>query len=212
MKITVFLGAPGSGKGTQAKRLALSHGFTHLSTGDMLRAAITEKTALGLKAKGFMDQGALVPDNLMIDLIGETLAKLPNTSTILLDGFPRTVPQAKALDANPRTTVHQAIYFSIPEKALIQRLTGRRTCKKCGEPYHLLYVTPKVAGKCDKCGSDLIQRPDDTEEVARHRLEVFRGQNEGLLAYYRQEKKLNELNADQDVLKIESLLTKFLEA
>lgn len=211
MNITVFLGAPGSGKGTQAKRLSSSGNFKHFSTGDMLRTAIQEAKPVGIKAKGFMSKGELVPDNIMIELIEEALSHVPNTARVLLDGFPRTVAQAKALDSNPRTQVNQAIYFTIPEDVLIRRLTGRRICQKCGESFHLEFMPPKAENICDKCHSQLTQRSDDSESVARHRLTVFRTQNEGLLTYYTSAKKLQEIQADKDVDVVQSALVGMLK-
>jgi adenylate kinase len=210
VKITVFLGAPGSGKGTQAKRLAENHGFKHFSTGDMLRAALQAGTPVGLKAKQFVDKGELVPDEVMIELIEGALAPLPAKASALLDGFPRTVPQAEALDTNPRTAVGKAIYFSIPEKVLIGRLTGRRICEKCGEPFHVLFMVPKKAGLCDRCGGKLFQRTDDSENVVQRRLEIFRGQNEQLLEYYRTQHKLTQLEADRPVDEVQAELIQLL--
>ena len=211
MDITVFLGAPGSGKGTQAKRLAESQGFSHFSTGDMLRAAIKNGTPVGMNAKQFIDKGALVPDDTMIALIESTLAEQSSSNRILLDGFPRTVPQAKALDSKPSTRVGSAIFFEIPEKVLVERLTGRRICKNCGSPYHVHFLPPKKNGKCDRCGGDLVQRADDQEEVVKKRLEVFRQQNDQLLSYYGEVKKLHELDANQPVDTVERRLTELLQ-
>ncbi len=205
MNITVFLGAPGSGKGTQAKRLTESKNFVHLSTGDMLRAAIQKGTDVGKRAKTFVDKGELVPDDVMIEMIEDTLKSLPQQSNILLDGFPRTLAQARALDGNPHTSVGQAIYFMVPEKALVTRLTGRRICEQCGEPFHTAFVPPKRENVCDKCGGKLYQRSDDKEEVVVKRLDVYRNQTEPLLSYYVSEKKLSQLNGDQapDILQQE---------
>ena len=143
VNITVFLGAPGSGKGTQAKRLAQSHGFIHFSTGDMLRSAIQAGSDVGKKAKVYIDKGELVPDSVMIELIESSLGKLAPTSKVLLDGFPRTVPQAEALDRKASTSVAVALYFIVPENLLINRLTGRRVCQKCGEPFHVTFFRQK---------------------------------------------------------------------
>lgn len=211
MNITVFLGAPGSGKGTQAKQLAEKFGFVHLSTGDMLRAAIKQQMPVGLKAKTFMDQGNLVPDSVMIELIEETLSSLPQDSNIILDGFPRTVPQAQALDSKTRTTVSKAINFLVPENVLVPRLTGRRVCSNCGESFHLVFIPPTQKDTCDKCSSTLVQRNDDTEEVVRRRLEVFKTQNEGLVNYFSDHKKLINLNADKAVNAIQDELLKILK-
>ncbi|MFM8270206.1 MAG: adenylate kinase family protein, partial [Pseudomonadota bacterium] len=165
MRITVFLGAPGSGKGTQAKKLCQENIFVHLSTGDMLRSAIKDGTALGKEAKTFMDKGELVPDSTVIGLIRETLAQLKSNQHVILDGFPRTVAQAEALNGNPSTQVNQAVLFEIPDSILIERLTGRRVCKQCGQPFHAKYIPPKKEGVCDSCGGEVIQRSDDNEDV-----------------------------------------------
>lgn len=213
MNITVFLGAPGSGKGTQAKRLADSQGFQHFSTGDMLRAAIQQEKPVGAKAKAFMDKGALVPDEIMIELIEEALSHVPATAKVLLDGFPRTVAQAHALDANEKTRVARVIYFKVEDQALIARLTGRRVCKKCGASFHVQFMPPKKDGICDTCGSPLIQRPDDSADVVQHRLEVFKKQNGDLLSYYTGlgKDKVTPLNADIDANVLQKELVQLLK-
>lgn len=209
MDITVFLGAPGSGKGTQAKRLAQRGGFVHLSTGDILRAAIQEKTDVGLKAKAFMDKGDLVPDNVMIALIEDSLSK-SKVKRVILDGFPRTVPQAEALDKNQSTAVSRALNLQVPQSHLVARLTGRRVCKNCGEPFHVLNQKPKVDGICDRCGGELIQRSDDKEEVVKRRLQVFEGQNSQLLAYYEKSQKLKSFDGNQPVETLQAELLRAL--
>ena len=211
VNITVFLGAPGSGKGTQAKRLAQSQGFIHFSTGDMLRAAIQAGTDVGKKAKVYIDKGELVPDSVMIELIESSLGKLGPGSRVLLDGFPRTVPQAEALDRKASTSVAVALYFIVPEHLLVDRLTGRRVCEKCGEPFHVTFLPPKVAGICDRCGGALIQRSDDSEKVVRRRLEVFSQQNKGLLAYYSATHKLREVDANKPIELIQKNLIHLLQ-
>ncbi len=211
MNITVFLGAPGSGKGTQAKQLSEKFGFVHLSTGDMLRSAIKQQLPVGLKAKTFMDQGNLVPDSVMIELIEETLSSVPDDTNVILDGFPRTVPQAQALDSKPKTKVSQAVNFLVPENVLVPRLTGRRVCPNCGESFHLVFIPPTKKDTCNKCSTTLIQRSDDTEEVVRRRLEVFRTQNEGLVSYFSGHNKLINLNADKAVNTIQDELLKILK-
>ena len=211
MNITVFLGAPGSGKGTQAKRLAESQGFRHFSTGDMLRAAIQAGSEVGKKAKGFIDKGELVPDGVMIELIESALSHLEPSANVILDGFPRTVPQAEALDSKTAASVKIAAYFMVDEPMLIRRLTGRRICEKCGEPFHTVFLPPKKDGICNKCGGKLIQRSDDSESVVRRRLEVFNAQNQGLLNYYGTKKKLRELNADKPVESIQKELLQLLQ-
>ncbi len=208
LDITVLLGAPGSGKGTQAKQLADTGLFQHFSTGDMLRAAMREGSEVGLKAKSFVDKGELVPDTIMIEMIVATLKALPEGSKILLDGFPRTIPQAEALDKAIK--VDRAIFFDMPQQVLVARLTGRRVCKKCGASFHTEFVPPKRMGVCDRCGGELYQRTDDQADVVQRRLEVFKGQNDQLLAHYRNKNRLRELNADSSIDDIQQKLMTFL--
>lgn len=199
MNISVFLGAPGSGKGTQAKRLAEANGFKHFSTGDMLRAAMAAGTDTGKKAKAFVDKGDYVPDDVMILLIQDALRPLPPTTKIILDGFPRTLPQAEALDKNPQTKVSRAIFFDIPQTLLVKRLTGRRTCPQCGEPFHNEFAPPKKKDICDRCGSALVQRKDDSENVVSKRLEVYNSQTAPLVSFYEKSQKLTKVDANQPV-------------
>ncbi len=165
----------------------------------MLRASIQSGSEVGLKAKQFIDRGELVPDAVMIELIESALNGLGDDAKVILDGFPRTHRQAMALDSSAKTSVTRAIYFLVPEKMLVDRLTGRRICEKCGQPFHVLFLPPKKMGVCDRCGGNLIQRPDDSESVVRRRLEVFAEQNDQLLDYYGRAKKLREINADSPV-------------
>ncbi len=211
MDITIFLGAPGSGKGTQAKLLAKNQGFQHFSTGDMLREAIRSGTDVGLKAKAFIDAGDLVPDGVMIELIEKTLEPLPKGTRIILDGFPRTVPQAEALDRNSHTQVARAIYLEVPDDLLVERLTGRRICSKCGQPFHASFLPPRADGICDLCGGSLLQRPDDTEKVVTHRLKVFSEQTQPLLDFFRKAGKLQTLNADVEVDGLQSRLVEAMK-
>lgn len=206
MKILALLGAPGSGKGTQAKKLSQSGAYFHFSTGDTLRLAIKKGSEVGLKAKVFMDKGELVPDSVMIELVETGLGTLVSSMHVLLDGFPRTVSQAQALDRNNRTTVHLAVYFKMHEQDLVLRLMGRRTCERCGEPYHIQFVPPSKQGLCDRCGGNLTQRSDDTEAVVRQRLRVFATQNEDLLSYYEKTKRLIEVDAGLEVETLQSNL------
>ncbi len=209
MNITVFLGAPGSGKGTQAKRLAERLGFVHLSTGDMLRAAIQKGTDVGKRAKATIDRGELVSDSIMIELIQNVLSELPKAK-VILDGFPRTVPQAQALDQNASTKVNKAISFHVDAQKLVERLTGRRICEKCGEPFHVKFMPSKVAGVCDKCGGKLIQRADDSEDVVVTRLDVYQKQTSPLLNYYKDQESLFQVEADAPVDTVQNDLTKIL--
>jgi len=184
-----FLGPPGAGKGTQARDLAREWGVLHLATGDMLREAVTAGTPLGLDAKRYMDQGALVPDEIIIGAIAERLGGRDAAKGFILDGFPRTIAQAEAL-ARLLKDLGQAldavVYFDVSEAELLRRLTGRRVCRACGRTYHLTSSPPKCAGVCDACGGELYQREDDREATVRNRLEVYRRQTAPLLDYYRQ--------------------------
>lgn len=197
----VFLGAPGAGKGTQARRLAGDAAMAHISTGDMLRQEVAEGTRLGMQAKTFMDQGQLVPDDLMVAMVRERIARPDATSAWILDGFPRTLPQAQALDASlqtppPRPLSH-VVHFRVPEAALIGRLSGRRTCPGCGAIWHVETQRPEREGICDTCGKALVQRSDDKPEAIGKRLEVYRVQTEPLLGYYKSRSLLREIDADR---------------
>jgi len=184
-----FLGPPGVGKGTQARDLAREWGVPHLATGDMLREAVTAGTPLGLDAKRYMDQGALVPDEIIIGAMAERLGARDAVKGFILDGFPRTIAQAEALARLLKDlgqTLDAVVYFDVSEPELLRRLTGRRVCRACGHPYHLTSSPPKRAGVCDTCGGELYQREDDREDTVRNRLEVYRRQTAPLLDYYRQ--------------------------
>ena len=179
----ILLGPPGAGKGTQAKTITGELGIPHISTGDILRKAIEEKTPLGLKAKEYMDKGHLVPDDLMIDLIKERIKKKDCEKGFLLDGFPRTIPQAQALEE--LSPIDKVIKIKIENDVAIERLSGRRTCKRCGAMYHVIYIPPRKEGICDRCGGELIIRDDDREEAILKRLEVYRKETRPLIEYYR---------------------------
>lgn len=181
------MGPPGAGKGTQAVRLAERFGLLHLSPGDLLRQAVKDGTELGRKAKDYMDSGRLVPDDVIIALIGERLREARGGRGVLLDGFPRTLPQAEALNrmlAESGQKLDVVVNLVLPEETAVRRLTGRRVCRRCGANYHVVYNPPAVEGVCDLCGGPLYQRSDDTEETARARLEVYRKETEPLVAYY----------------------------
>lgn len=213
MNLTVFLGAPGSGKGTQARRLiTASSQFLHFSTGDMLRTAISEKKPVGAKARVFMEQGELVPDAIILEMIEETLTPLHRDTRVILDGFPRTLAQATALDLKRTTRVNLCVYFQLPEKSLVSRIAGRITCERCEESYHLQFIPPVRAGICDKCQGTLVQRADDLESVALHRFEIWQEQNEALLKYYNEANRLCEVNADRDPDIIQQYLLNVLGA
>lgn len=184
----VFLGAPGAGKGTQARQLAQEWGVPQIATGDMLREAVANKTPLGLEAKRSMDSGALVPDEVVIGLVGERLEQPDAKAGCVLDGFPRTVAQAEALDVllqRRGEALQRVIFFEVSRPELLRRLTGRRICRQCGTGYHVVSAPPRVAGKCDKCGGELYQREDDAEATAARRLGVYQTQTTPLLDYYR---------------------------
>ncbi len=188
--IIVLLGGPGSGKGTQAKKLTERYNMPQISTGDMFRAAVKQGTPMGTKAKEYMDKGELVPDDVVIGVVRERLAQEDlKDSGYMLDGFPRTVPQAEALDwmlSDIGQAIDHAILVDVPDDELVKRLTGRRTCSNsdCGQMYHVEFNPPKEDMKCDKCGSDLYQRDDDSEATVRERLQVYNDQTAPLIEYY----------------------------
>ena len=198
----IFLGPPGAGKGTQAQELAREWGVPHIATGDMLREAVAAKTALGLEAKRHMDSGGLVPDDVVIGLVGERLAQPDAKAGCVLDGFPRTVAQAEALDAlfaRAGIALDRVIYFDVPRAELLRRLTGRRVCRACGHTFHLVSAPPRVAGKCDDCGGELYQRADDSEATVATRLDVYQKQTAPLLDYYRGRRLLAEVAGEGPV-------------
>jgi adenylate kinase len=179
----ILLGPPGAGKGTQAKTITEELGIPHISTGDILRKAIKEKTLLGLKAKKYMDKGYLVPDNLIINLIKERIKREDCKKGFLLDGFPRTIPQAEALEKI--SNIDKVIKLKIENEMAIERLSGRRTCKDCGTMYHVIYLSSRREGICDRCGGELIIREDDRKEAVLKRLEVYREETRPLIEYYK---------------------------
>ena len=186
MKV-IMLGAPGAGKGTQAVRVAEEYKIPHISTGDIFRANIKGGTELGKKAKGYMDAGQLVPDELVCDLVADRIQKDDCANGFVLDGFPRTIPQAKALDealAKLGQSMDFAVNIDVPDEAIIQRMSGRRACHSCGATYHIVYKAPKVADVCDTCGSALVIREDDKPETVKNRLDVYHAQTQPLIDYY----------------------------
>ena len=186
MKI-IMLGAPGAGKGTQAKKIAAKYNIPHISTGDIFRANIKNQTELGVKAKTYMDQGLLVPDELVVDLVADRLNEKDCQSGCVLDGFPRTIPQAEALDKALEAMgqkVDYAIDVDVPDENIVHRMGGRRACVGCGATYHLEYAPTKVEGVCDVCGKDLILRDDDKPETVTKRLNVYHEQTKPLIDYY----------------------------
>lgn len=201
----VLMGLPGAGKGTQAEKIVEQYGIPHISTGDMFRAAMKEGTELGLKAKSFMDKGELVPDEVTIGIVRERLAKDDCQNGFLLDGFPRTVPQAEALEAllsELNKKIDFVINISVDKSILMERLTGRRICKECGATYHLVFNPPAKEGICDRCGGQLYQRADDHAETVKNRLDVNIKQQEPLLTFYETKGYLRTINGQQDINKV----------
>jgi len=198
----VFLGSPGAGKGTQAAVISRKLGLAHIASGDLFRQAVEKGTELGKSVKNYMDKGALVPDEVTIQLISERLNEPDCMSGCVFDGFPRTIEQARALDkmlASRGEAIDKAIYIAVPEKELLQRLGGRWICRKCQTPYHQVTSPPKVTGKCDKCGGDLYQRSDDTEETVRERLKVYFAQTTPVLDYYKAEGELVAMDGNRGI-------------
>ncbi|SDP94312.1 Adenylate kinase [Litchfieldia salsa] len=201
----VLMGLPGAGKGTQAERIVEDYQIPHISTGDMFRAAMKEETELGLKAKSFMDKGELVPDEVTIGIVRERLSKDDCLKGFLLDGFPRTVPQADALEqilSDLNRKIDYVINIYVDQDILMERLTGRRICKSCGATYHLVFNPPADSGVCDKCGGELYQRADDNEETVGTRLEVNLKQSQPLLSFYEDKGYLRNINGQQEIGKV----------
>jgi adenylate kinase len=198
----VLMGLPGAGKGTQAEKIVDQYGIPHISTGDMFRAAMKEGTELGLQAKSFMDKGELVPDEVTIGIVRERLGKDDCRKGFLLDGFPRTVPQAEALEnilADLERKIDYVINIDVNKDSLMERLTGRRICKNCGATYHLVFNPPAKEGVCDRCGGELYQRADDNAETVQNRLEVNIKQAKPLLDFYEAKGYLRTLNGQRDI-------------
>jgi adenylate kinase len=203
----VLMGPPGSGKGTQTERLCAELGFTKISTGDLLREAVRQGSPLGLKAKGFMDAGKLVPNELVTDLTTEKMKTA--RGGVILDGFPRNLEQAQMLDKI--TKVDLAIDLQVNEENLVKRLTMRRTCKNCAAVFHLEFNPPKVAGRCDKCGGELYQRTDDTEKTVRERLRVYKESTLPLVEYYKRESVLKTVDGEGDIAEVYVRLAKVVK-
>ena len=201
MKI-IMLGAPGAGKGTQAKKIAAKYGIPHISTGDIFRANIKEGTELGKKAKTYMDQGLLVPDELVVDLVVDRLQQDDCKNGYVLDGFPRTIPQAESLDAalaKVGDKMEYAIDVNVPDENIVNRMGGRRACVGCGATYHIVYNPTKVEGICDACGEKLILRDDDKPETVQKRLGVYHEQTQPLIDYYTKAGILKEVDGTVDM-------------
>jgi adenylate kinase len=198
----IFLGAPGAGKGTQAAKAARELGVVHIATGDLFRQALEKETELGLKAKSYMEKGVLVPDQITIGMVLERISAPDLKAGAILDGFPRNLAQAQALDealSQKGKAIDKVMYIKVPEEELLKRLGGRWICRQCQTPYHATNSPPKVEGRCDKCGGELYQRPDDTEESIRKRLEVYSVETAPLIDYYSQRGKLVEIDGGGSV-------------
>ena len=198
----ILLGAPGAGKGTQAAALAQKLNLVHVATGDLFRQALEQRTELGLQAKAYMEKGVLVPDEVTIQMVLERILAPDCEGGAILDGFPRNVNQARALDeplSRRSKTIDKVIYIRVSEEELIKRLSGRWICRKCQTPYHAISSPPKIWGKCDRCGGELYQRPDDTPETVEKRLQVYFNETAPLIDYYTQADKLIEVDGEGDV-------------
>ena len=211
----VLLGAPGSGKGTQAKLLLEKYKIPQVSTGDLLRAAVSQGTELGKKAKAVMDRGELVPDDIVLGMIQERLAAPDARTGFILDGFPRNIPQAQALDAllaRLAQPLQLSLLIDVDQEVLLKRLTGRRTCVACGQMYNVYFSPPEIAGKCDKCGSPLQQRSDDNESTIRNRLQIYEAQTAPLVAYYKAQGKLRTVRGVGSINEIFKAVSDIVEA
>ena len=214
MKI-IMLGAPGAGKGTQAKKIADKYQIPHISTGDIFRANIKEGTELGKKAKSYMDQGLLVPDELTLDLIMDRFQNPDCANGYVLDGFPRTIPQAESLTKaleEMGESIDYAVNVDVPDSAIVSRMSGRRACVNCGATYHIQYNPPKKEGVCDVCGDKLILRDDDKPETVQNRLSVYHEQTQPLIDYYKKAGVLAEVDGTQDMDKVFADITAVLGA
>ena len=201
----IILGAPGAGKGTQAEILSREMNLPRIASGDLFRQALEKKSELGLLAKSYMEEGRLVPDEIAIRMVLERISLPDCVSGCLFDGFPRTLEQAEVLDkalAEQGKSIAKAIYIQATKEEFLKRLSGRWLCRNCQTPYNLVTSPPKVQGKCDKCGGELYQRPDDNEETVRERLEVFFAQTAPILDYYRKQNKLIEVNGNLGIQEV----------
>jgi adenylate kinase len=205
----VLLGGPGAGKGTQAERLAEALGIPQISTGELFRENLENQTELGLLAKGYMERGELVPDEVTVGMVRERLSRPDAARGAILDGFPRTIAQAEALEAllaDLGSELTVVPYIQVPEDMLLARLAGRWTCRNCGAMYHQMFSPPEEAGVCDKCGGELYQRPDDTPETQKHRIEVYFEQTAPLIDYYRDKGLLVEVDGRPGIAEIQAEL------
>ena len=211
----ILLGPPGSGKGTQAKEIIEKHRIPQISTGDLLREAVKNQTELGKKAKEYMDAGKLVPDEVVVGMVKERLQKDDCKNGFILDGFPRTVPQAESLDqtlADVGKKIDKVVSIEVPDSEVVERLSGRRTCENCGTMYHVKFNPPKQDGVCDKCGGKLYQRDDDNESTIKNRLQVYHDQTAPLKDYYSKKGLVKEIEGVGDISKIKEAVLKALES
>ncbi len=198
----ILLGAPGAGKGTQAVALVKEKGLTHVASGDLFRDNLSRDTELGQTAKTYMDKGELVPDDVTVSMVLERIGRADCASGFLLDGFPRTIPQAEALDkalSAESKAIDKSVSVAVPNEELIKRLSGRWICRGCQAPFHMVDAPPKESGKCDHCGGELYQRDDDNETTVKNRLEVYTNQTAPLIDYYKSQGKLLAVNGNQPV-------------
>lgn len=210
----IFLGLPGAGKGTQAKKVSSKYNIPHIATGDIFRNAIKNETPLGKKAKSFIDQGELVPDEVTIGIVRNRLKEDDCKDGFILDGFPRTINQAEALKEimeELNTELDLALYIKVPEKELIKRLSGRRVCEDCGATYHVEFNPPEKEGICDKCGGNLIQRSDDTEETVKNRIEVNKEKTQKLIDFYDDEGILQTIESSGGIEEVFKKVTSVIE-
>lgn len=210
----VLLGAPGAGKGTQCKRVVEKYGLQHLSSGDILRQERAEGTELGKKAQSFMDSGGLVPDDLIVEMMAEAIAKASQAGFVL-DGFPRTVNQAVELDRSLKATgqkIDTVLNLVIDDSVVAERMTGRRSCPQCGSVYHIENLKPEVQGKCDNDGSELVQRADDSLEVVENRLKIYHEQTAAVVDYYKRDNRVWQVDANESADEVTALVFEKLEA
>lgn len=210
----VLMGPPGAGKGTQANRLAESEGICKISTGDLLREAVAEGTELGRKAEGYMKAGELVPDDLILGLVDEVLDRPVCEEGAVFDGFPRTVDQAEGLETLLRKrgeSLDRVMVVEVPEDELVERLSGRRVCKSCGKMYHLRFDPPREEGRCDECGGDLAQRPDDRPETIKRRLAVYREDTQPVREHYEDRREVTVVDGDQSIEEVAAEIRRSLD-